>query len=647
MVAYHLAPSHAPGGFVGVDVFFVISGYLMTRIIGGGLEGGGFSLRAFYRARLRRIWPALAALCVGLWVFGALCLDPWTFQRMGGELPFALLFVSNFAFAGHGGYFAESGANNWVLHTWSVAVEWQFYLLYPLLLMALFARPWGRRRLWLILAGLTALSFVVSVALPERNWNLDFYMLPTRAWELLAGALCAGAERRLQLSAGARRLVHVAGLALIGLGVVLARPNVGWPSFVTLAPVGGAALVILANLRSRWAANPVVDFIGRTSYSIYIWHWPVVVWIGGLGEPLTLPVAIAAVAGMIALGAASYWLIERRLTAWLFQPRPWRWALGGAVALAVIPLSVVAADTRGLEVLRTLGAPPEVQAALADARRADRDWAYPQVCGSYTTAPIALCRIGDPAARQVLVIGDSHAEQVAPRYVRAFEGRSGQGLTFSTIRGCIPIPHVSSRGSPRCGQGWTAIYRYAETAGFRRIVIIAAWDRYFDKTTSTPHGVTMLDPQFGAATRPTSTGALASVEFAALARAVRRLQATGAQVVLVGAAPEAGKAAPHWLYHQVFWTHQLIAPPVSRARFERRAELVRGLLSQVSRDTGAPLVEPLDGVCRQDQCQVMDGARTLYKDFGHYRASMMTLPVFAFLDPWLGPQPAAAPRRLK
>jgi peptidoglycan/LPS O-acetylase OafA/YrhL len=635
VIAYHLAPALAPGGFAGVDVFFVISGYLMTRIIQGGLEAGRFSLRGFYLARLRRIWPALAAFCAGLWVWGFLCLDPWTFQRVGQEVPFAASFLSNFVFLSHGGYFGDSADENWVLHTWSVAVEWQFYLVYPLVLLALARWRWGRRRWWMVAAGLAAASFALSVALPQRQWSLDFYMLPTRAWELLAGALVAAGETRLRAGPLARGALHLAGLALIGLGVIVARPNTGWPSFVTLAPVGGAAAVILARARSRWAEFRPVDFIGRASYSIYLWHWPVVVWLKTVADaPLTPAVAAGAVTVMVALGALSYWLVERRLTRWVFQPRRWRWALAAVLGLAAIPLGALAGATHGLEALRTLGAPDAVKAAMADARRADDDWAYPDVCSAVAATPVPLCRLGDPVARQVLVIGDSQAEQFAPRYAHAFDGRAGQGLTFTTIRGCVPIPGVSEDDRHDCGQQWARIYRYAETAGFARVVIVGAWDRYFDPTPNAPLGITRLD---GAARRPATLAALAAADFAALAAEVRRLQAGGAQVVLMPMSPLAGDAAPRVLYAHVFWTHQLTLPPLSRAAIEADEALTRNLLAGVARDTAAPLVDPLDAVCQADACQVMEGPSSLYKDFGHYRASMMRLPLFAYLDPWLDP----------
>ena len=146
VVAYHLAGPLAPGGFVGVDVFFVISGFLMTNIIVGGLRDGRFDVWRFYLARLRRILPALAAFCLALWVVGATLIDPWTFQHIAADIPGVLAFVSNAAFAGRHGYFAPDERDNWLLHTWSLSLEWQFYLLYPLLLLALFAVPVLKRR---------------------------------------------------------------------------------------------------------------------------------------------------------------------------------------------------------------------------------------------------------------------------------------------------------------------------------------------------------------------------------------------------------------------------------------------------------------------------------------------------------------------
>jgi peptidoglycan/LPS O-acetylase OafA/YrhL len=646
VMAFHLGRGHVGGGFIGVDVFFAISGYLMTRIIVGGLEGGRFRLQGFYLARTRRIVPALAAFCALLWLFGATLLDPWTFERLAAKLPYALLFISNFAFAGHGGYFAEDARTNWFLHTWSLAVEWQFYLLYPLLLIGLWRWAAARRRPWLILGVIAAASFGLTLTALSHYANWSFYMLPTRAWELLLGGLCVPVERRLTLPPIARLVLHVAGLGLIAVGVVIIGPDTPWPSPLTLAPVGGAALVIAAGARRTfWAENPVVAGLGRASYSIYLWHWPIVVWLYDHGIKVTWPIAAVALAGMIGLGVASYWLIERRLTDWIFKPRSRRWMLGAGAAAATLALAIVALATNGLEWLRTLDAPPQVRAALADDRRAVNDWTYPAACGRYVRrGALEICQMGDPAARQVLLIGDSHAQELAPRYAHAFDGRPGQGLTLVTVPGCIPIPGVSGRGAHECGKTWRSAYRYAETAGFARIAITAAWDLYFDPSDTSPFGVAWIDGADGSsAGQPRSVAAIADAAYANLASALQRLRASGAQVVLIGSTPPAAAGDPHGLYARAFWSDKVDVPPLRRTAYEAKSEASRQRLVELSRTTGAVLADPLDGLCDGDACPLQQNGRALYKDFGHYRASMMTSPRFAFFDLWLAPRANLAP----
>jgi len=645
VMAFHLGRGHLGGGYAGVDVFFAISGYLMTRIIVGGLETGHFALRGFYLARVRRIWPALVVFCAGLWLVGATLLDPWTFERLAAKLPYALLFVSNFAFAGHGGYFAEDARTSWFLHTWSLGVEWQFYLLYPLLLIGLWRWKRGRRWLWPLLALVAAASFALTLAALPHNMSLSFYMLPTRAWELILGGLCVPIERRMRWSDRMRFALHLAGLALIGLGAALAGPDTPWPSALTLVPVGGSALVIAAGARRTfWAENPVVAGLGRASYSVYLWHWPIVVWLYDNGVRVTWLVAFVALTAMIALGACSYWLVERRVTDWLFRRGSRRWAIGGVLAAATLALAVVAVASHGLEALRTFGAPAQVRAALADDRRAVRDWAYPQVCAQHSVrGRLELCTLGDPAARQVLLIGDSHAQEMAPRYVHAFDGQPGQGLTLLTIAGCIPIPGVSGRGARDCGQAWREAYRYAETAGFRRVAILAGWQLYFDPTDASPLGLAWID-EHAASAQPRNVGAIADAAYQRLADEVRRLQARGAQVVLIGATPRYAHCDPHWLYARTFRTGQVDVAPQSRAAFEARNADNRRRLAWLARTTGAPLVDPLDSLCVGDACPATENGRPLYKDYGHFRASMMTRPLFAFLDRWLDPEaPAATP----
>jgi SGNH domain-containing protein len=173
-------------------------------------------------------------------------------------------------------------------------------------------------------------------------------------------------------------------------------------------------------------------------------------------------------------------------------------------------------------------------------------------------------------------------------------------------------------------------------------VIIGAWQRYLEPASVDPLGLTRLD----AGQRPATLSGLADAEFALLTAAVRRLQARQIEVVLVGSSPRAKDAEPRLLYSRTFWTGRpAIAPPLSRSSCEAGDALTRLRLQQLARTTGAVLVDPLDGLCDGDVCPTMEAGRTLYKDQGHLRASMMTLPRFAYLDPWLAP--GAGPMRLK
>ncbi len=651
VMAFHLAPDLAPGGFIGVDVFFVISGYLMTRIVVADLRRGRFRLGDFYLARLRRIWPALAALCAVLCLAGFL-LDPWSQERLAQDIPGALLFVSNFVFAARVGYFAPSEAGAWLLHTWSLSVEWQFYLVYPLLLIGLYRTPALRPRPWLAIAALATGSLVLALVFWTRRSELSFYLLPMRAWELLAGALCVPIEGRWRPGGGLRAIVHGAGLALIVIGAVVASPVAGWPGPAALLPVGGAALVITSALgRTLWAETAMVSRLGRASYSIYIWHWPVIVALRYAGVALTAPVAAAAVAAMIGLGWLSYQLIERRATSWLIAPRPAHWAAGLAGIAAIAAFAVVGAQTRGFEAQRTAGLAPTLRAALADDRKARDDWRFPDVCQRlWRQGPLRVCQMGDPAARQVVVIGDSHADQYAPRYAHAFAARPGAGVTFVTQEGCVSIPGVGvRRDRGRCARWSAAAYSWAVTAGFRRVVIATTWSPYFDPAPGAPSGILCLagagDCDFGTFGSPADA---AGAVFPRLAQAIVRLRQAGVEVVLVGPTPRGPAADPTAVYAGQFWRRDAAAPPLVRSGYEAHAHLVLAWLATVSRITGAPLVDSLAALCPQGLCAVVSDGRALYKDGSHLRAATMTLPRYAYLDPWLAPAPPAAARtRLK
>ena len=276
VVLYHFDVPGFAGGFVGVDVFFVISGYLMTKIIVDGLRTGRFSLWSFYAARARRIVPALAAVCVALLVYGIFWLTPPDFERLGRHATSSIGFVSNIVYWKDVDYFGNQKHDQWLLHTWSLSVEWQFYLLFPVLMVAIARFTRRPVALTLVIAAMLAVSLGLSATLSFTNRIPAFYLLPTRAWEMLAGGVVF-----MFASKGPARVRWLAGplgFALIAVSIGLLRAEGPWPGYLAILPVSGAALVLWANYsRSLLLRNPVARFFGDSSYSIYLWHWPLTV----------------------------------------------------------------------------------------------------------------------------------------------------------------------------------------------------------------------------------------------------------------------------------------------------------------------------------------------------------------------------------
>ncbi|MEQ8821171.1 MAG: acyltransferase family protein [Sumerlaeia bacterium] len=332
------------GGYVGVDVFFVISGFLITSIILRDLERGDFSLANFWVRRIRRILPALAAmvLCVlgaGLWL-----LDSEDLRLLAESAIAQSVMGANFYFAADDGYFAQEAEMKLLLHTWSLAVEEQFYLLFPLLTLGCFRA--GRRWLLPVFGGLLAASLLLSILMTDSHQKLAFLWLPFRAWELLAGALLSVKQRDLRWRGDVRELLSAAGLGLIVLSMLVFDESLPFPGAYAVVPVLGAVLVMGANTQGlTWSGRllawrPMV-FVGLISYSLYLWHWPLLVF----GNYVLIErdgVALAAILALsFGMSVLSWKFIEnpfRRKT--VLKTRKSAFAFGGAVTAGLLVAAV-------------------------------------------------------------------------------------------------------------------------------------------------------------------------------------------------------------------------------------------------------------------------------------------------------------------
>lgn len=289
--------SYFTGGFLGVDIFFVISGYLMTMIIVSGIEKNSFSLWDFYKRRAKRICPALFVV-VALSLAAAFVVFNLDFIRANvlRESLVSLGFVSNFRFARELDYFDKGDFSHLFLHTWSLSVEWQFYIFYPVLLM-LAKRFVSIKSLGFLVLIATVITFITSIVWTELNPRQSYFMLPSRACELLAGALaffyplssiCLKLGNKLQqanpiFSESASKLFELVGLILISISFFIIDDKNGWPTALMVLPIFGTWLCIAACNTDSWLKSVLFQKIGIWSYSIYLVHWPIIVLASSLG----------------------------------------------------------------------------------------------------------------------------------------------------------------------------------------------------------------------------------------------------------------------------------------------------------------------------------------------------------------------------
>ena len=315
VVLYHAGVTQIPGGFIGVDVFFVISGFLITRIIDADLRAGSFSITKFYLRRARRILPALLVVSGVTLLLALFLFLPAELAALGRELIAVAAFSSNLLFWNDAGYFDKGAELKPFLHVWSLAIEEQFYLLWPLALAASAKGGIDARRLtWTTVA----VSLAVSCWWAVRDPPAAFFLLPSRAWELLGGALLALRSRRLSLAAWQLHVMSCVGLLLIILAAVFLDRHSHFPGWNALMLCLGAICLIAsgeAALCNRLLCSPLLVFVGLISYSLYLWHWPLLA--------LARTVNLGEITGKSHTTVLIALLLS--ILSWRFVERPFRW----------------------------------------------------------------------------------------------------------------------------------------------------------------------------------------------------------------------------------------------------------------------------------------------------------------------------------
>lgn len=307
VMLFHFNKEWLPGGFIGVDVFFVISGYLMTGVIFRGLTSQSFSLLKFYAARIRRIIPALLVLVIILIILGYLFLGPASYRNLSKESIRSLLFISNFLYWRDTGYFDLGAMSKPLLHTWSLSVEWQFYIIYPIIL-AILAKFLSIMTLKRILIVITLISLGLTIYFSYQSPTAAYFLLPTRIWEMLLGGLAFLYPFNLSKNKP-RYILEILGIALIVLSAFIISERMPWPGYMALLPTIGAFIIIQANGQSLLTTNIAFQKIGLWSYSLYLYHWPLIF----INHRYNLHMNVWTFLTLsFLLATASYYLIELR-----------------------------------------------------------------------------------------------------------------------------------------------------------------------------------------------------------------------------------------------------------------------------------------------------------------------------------------------
>jgi peptidoglycan/LPS O-acetylase OafA/YrhL len=628
VILYHFGVPGFSGGFVGVDVFFVISGFLMTGICVKGLERGTFSLMGFYLARAKRIIPALVVLCGALLALGWFVLLTPDYLRLGTHTVYSLSFLSNVEFWKEAGYFDIGSHEKWLLHTWSLSVEWQFYMLLPIALWATWAVKAGRTAQALVVGLSFAASFCAAVMVTRSDPSGAFFLLHTRAWEMLGGGLVFLFAQSGTLPPGLRGWLEKTGLLFIVAAVVLFDKASAWPSWRAMLPVAGAMMVVAASGSSPLTANRAAQWLGDRSYSLYLWHWPVCVALFYI-EANMLPLAVAGgLAVTLLLGHLSYHLVEKQAKIVL---GPVRWRAASAIALAMVAVALP-----GIAIWKKRGVPgrfsPAVEMAAAEANNFNP---RRPVCHMTKGVTSPSCMYGG-TQRKVILAGDSHADAIVTSLANADPGGNA-GVVQWSYSGCPFLPGMKStpdylasvRKDYRCAEFNDWVAAEIERAPASIALVIAGRYSGAAKGANEMGNPEDVPEVYFSTIYPVATPAYLQEFGANVVRAACRA-ARQRPVYLMRPLPEMGVDVPKTMSRRISFG-QDGEVSIALEDYLRRNAWIIAAQDEARATCGVKILDPLPYLCHDGRCYGTRAGRALYFDDDHLSeyGNKLLVPMFA------------------
>lgn len=615
VVLYHFRVVGFTGGFVGVDIFFVISGYLMTGIIFSKLANDNFSLVNFYIHRARRIIPALVVLCLGIFLFGLFCLPTLDYRELLKGIKTAILFISNIAFSKNVGYFDDPAQENWLLHTWSLSVEWQFYLIYPIILLLLKKYlPLKLIKYVVVIAAVISLCYCI---MGTYNAPIQaFFLLPYRAWEMLAGGIVFLFPITFtQLKIG--KLFEYIGFALILISVFFISLAMPWPGYLALVPVVGTMLIIWAQQTSWILSNLVAQWFGKISYSVYLWHWPLAVALTINGLINDLQYITYSILVTIVLAALSYYLVEKRIT----LKKSITVQLVSYIAVVLVMVAVTAITTHFIKRY------PYIRENIASTgfnkineASTERYYREARRClHSHYREEFPECKLGDQEPT-VIIMGDSHAATIYPAIKKANQTGS---IIIWAHSGCPMIEGLKYKhgNAPGCTHLYQQKQQLLKTAypnvpvlfvNFLSFHLNVEYPAiYFEKPANDS---TELKRQF----KKAYINSLCNV-------------AKNRPVYVLKPIPTAGANVPKRMALSLVLhgKPENITNPVSR--YHQENDFIIDVMEQAKQQCSIHLLDPAPYFCDNGTCKTAEDGRPLYFDHNHLSryGSERLAPLFA------------------
>lgn len=612
VLLFHMGLTAVPGGFVGVDVFFVISGFLITQDIHNRVSTGRFDILEFYLRRVRRIFPSLFVVLFFSTIAAAIILLPTELEKYGKSVIGASLSFANIVFYKADNYFGAASEETPLLHTWSLGVEEQFYLFWPLVIIVS-AKVFGRLGVKLILVAIVVGSLTLSQVLLASDPTFSFYMLPARAWELALGGflgLCGTFGFRLPKLAGAA--FTLLGILLIGYAIFVFSRSTPFPGFYALVPCAGAALIIyggqIDNPASRLICNSTMRYVGRISYPLYLVHWPIIVF-SALASPaeVSLVMKLFQIVAMFIAADVLYRFVEpmfRKVPATRFKIRFWAPAAAVPTAVAIM-VGLLMLASHGWPSRRPM--PIWVTEARSEYINFQKN---PCLMRGATLATSSNCEIGDPERKPTLVLwGDSQATQLIPAFRRVAEA-GGYSALIVTKAGCAPIHNVtmlpSSEMRSTCKKfNEAALARIEAIPHLKAVILSGAWKTYVSGQAFLTDG-----------SSPRSVANSRSILRARVASLSGRLDAKGAKLIVMGIAPTGANRAFSCASRAAY--RGIDPAPCSDGIYQDAVQNEKILFDALGSDKAAAFVSYLPAICSNGtHCGVTYGDKYNLLDNNH------------------------------